>query len=50
MFTLLLQSLASVLVGLEAILKFTPDVYFDTMGFAFTLPVFKMFGTNIYEY
>ncbi|XP_022644829.1 GDP-Man:Man(3)GlcNAc(2)-PP-Dol alpha-1,2-mannosyltransferase-like [Varroa destructor] len=43
-FTLLLQSLASVLVGLEAILKFTPDVYFDTMGFAFTLPVFKMFG------
>ncbi|OQR68872.1 GDP-Man:Man(3)GlcNAc(2)-PP-Dol alpha-1 [Tropilaelaps mercedesae] len=42
--TLLMQNLASVVVGLEALLKFTPDVYLDTMGYAFTLPVFKLIG------
>ena len=36
---MLFQSLASALVGLECILRFTPDVFCDTMGAAFTYPV-----------
>jgi alpha-1,2-mannosyltransferase len=42
--TLLLQSLGSVLLGAEALLKLIPDVYFDTMGYAFTYPLFKLLG------
>jgi alpha-1,2-mannosyltransferase len=30
-FTLLLQSLASMMVGWEALSKFSPDVFLDTM-------------------
>ena len=37
--TMLFQSLASLLVGLECILRFPPDVFCDTMGAAFTYPV-----------
>lgn len=43
-FTLLGQSLGSVFLGLEALFKFVPDVYIDSMGYAFTLPLFKWFG------
>lgn len=43
-FTLLGQSLGSVILGLEAICKFCPDVYIDSMGYAFTLPIFKYIG------
>jgi alpha-1,2-mannosyltransferase len=39
-FTLLLQSLAEFFVGLEAMYKFLPDVFIDTTGCPFTLPVF----------
>ena len=42
--TLLGQSLGSIVLGLEALWKFTPDVYIDTMGYAFTLPLFKYLG------
>ena len=42
--TLLGQSLGSVLLGLEAIFRFCPDVYIDSMGYAFTLPIFKYIG------
>ncbi|KAI8097480.1 GDP-Man:Man(3)GlcNAc(2)-PP-Dol alpha-1,2-mannosyltransferase 1 [Halteromyces radiatus] len=38
-FTLILQSLASVLVGYKALIQLVPDVYFDTMGYAFTYPL-----------
>ncbi|CAO3590276.1 unnamed protein product [Absidia cylindrospora] len=38
-FTLLLQSLASMLVGYNALIQLVPDVYFDTMGYAFTYPL-----------
>ncbi|KAI9469760.1 MAG: mannosyltransferase [Benjaminiella poitrasii] len=38
-FTLILQSLASIIIGYEAISKLVPDVYFDTMGYAFTYPL-----------
>ena len=30
--------------GYEALTMFCPDVYIDTMGYAFTLPLFKVFG------
>lgn len=43
-FTLLMQSLGSVVLALEALCAAQPDVYIDTMGYAFTLPVFKWLG------
>lgn len=43
-FTLLGQSLGSILLGLEALCAFPPDVYLDTMGYAFTLPLFRFIG------
>jgi len=42
--TLLGQSFGSVLLGIEALFKCAPDIYLDTMGYAFTLPLFKYFG------
>ena len=45
-FTLLGQSLGSIALGLEALCKFTPDIYIDTMGYAFTLPIFKYIGDS----
>lgn len=41
-FTLLGQSLGSMVLGWEAMMKFVPDVYIDTMGYAFTMPLFKL--------
>ena len=43
-FTLLGQSIGSMLLGLEALWKFVPDVYIDTMGYAFTYPIFRFIG------
>ncbi|KAM7357389.1 ALG11 alpha-1,2-mannosyltransferase [Cochliomyia hominivorax] len=43
-FTLLGQSIGSMILGLEALLKFPPDIYLDTMGYAFTLPLFRFIG------
>ncbi|XP_039601162.1 GDP-Man:Man(3)GlcNAc(2)-PP-Dol alpha-1,2-mannosyltransferase isoform X2 [Polypterus senegalus] len=43
-FTLLGQSLGSVVLGCEALLKCIPDIYIDSMGYAFTLPIFKFLG------
>lgn len=40
-FTLVLQSLGSMVLGMEAFLKLNPDVYIDTMGCAFTFPIFR---------
>ncbi|CAO3645221.1 unnamed protein product [Mucor fragilis] len=42
-FTLILQSLASLIIGYEAISKLVPDVFFDTMGYAFTYPLVHYF-------
>lgn len=36
---MLFQSLGSMAVGLECIVRFPPDVFCDTMGAAFTYPV-----------
>ncbi|KAJ6615416.1 mannosyltransferase [Mycena sp. CBHHK59/15] len=38
-FTLLGQSLGSVVLAAEALSLFVPDAYIDTMGYAFTLPL-----------
>ncbi|XP_011214462.1 GDP-Man:Man(3)GlcNAc(2)-PP-Dol alpha-1,2-mannosyltransferase [Bactrocera dorsalis] len=43
-FTLLGQSLGSIILGLEALCKFPPDIYIDTTGYAFTLPLFRYIG------
>lgn len=43
-FTLIGQSLGSVILGFEAIWKCVPDVYIDTMGYSFTYPLFRYLG------
>lgn len=43
-FTLLGQCLGSVVLGLEALINCRPHVYFDTMGYAFTYPLFRWFA------
>ncbi|XP_063537760.1 GDP-Man:Man(3)GlcNAc(2)-PP-Dol alpha-1,2-mannosyltransferase [Cydia strobilella] len=40
-FTLLMQSLGSMVMGLEAFMKFNPDIFIDTTGYAFTYPIFR---------
>ncbi|XP_055613036.1 GDP-Man:Man(3)GlcNAc(2)-PP-Dol alpha-1,2-mannosyltransferase isoform X1 [Uranotaenia lowii] len=43
-FTLLGQSLGSMVLALEGLLNLQPDVFIDTMGYAFTYPVFSYLG------
>ncbi|XP_033222084.1 GDP-Man:Man(3)GlcNAc(2)-PP-Dol alpha-1,2-mannosyltransferase isoform X2 [Belonocnema kinseyi] len=43
-FTLLGQSLGSMWLGWEALSALQPDIYIDTMGYAFTYPLFKYIG------
>jgi len=43
-FTLLGQSLGSIFLGWEALCACRPDVFIDTMGYAFTLPLFSLVG------
>lgn len=43
-FTLIGQSLGSVILGFEAIWKCVPDIYIDTMGYSFTYPLFRYLG------
>ncbi|KAF7323809.1 hypothetical protein MKEN_00602100 [Mycena kentingensis (nom. inval.)] len=42
--TLIGQSMGSVGLVLEALWKFVPHAYIDTMGYAFTLPVVRLLG------
>jgi alpha-1,2-mannosyltransferase len=41
-FTLLGQSVGSLILGAEAVIRFTPDYYIDTMGYSFTYPLFRL--------
>ena len=41
-FTLLGQSVGSIFLGWEALTEFVPDLYIDSMGYAFTLPLFRI--------
>ena len=43
-FTLIGQSLGSMVLGFEALFKLIPDFYFDSMGYSFTYPIFKYLG------
>ncbi|KAM9346786.1 GDP-Man:Man(3)GlcNAc(2)-PP-Dol alpha-1,2-mannosyltransferase-like [Symphorus nematophorus] len=43
-FTLLGQSAGSMFLGWEALTAFVPDLYIDSMGYAFTLPIFRYLG------
>eukprot|EP00929_Paragymnodinium_shiwhaense_P114202 TRINITY_DN82531_c0_g1_i1.p1 TRINITY_DN82531_c0_g1~~TRINITY_DN82531_c0_g1_i1.p1 ORF type:complete len:510 (-),score=108.19 TRINITY_DN82531_c0_g1_i1:53-1582(-) len=43
-FTLLGQSGGSLLLGYEALCEFVPDVMLETMGYAFTYPLFRLVG------
>jgi glycosyltransferase involved in cell wall biosynthesis len=43
-FTMLMQSIGSVVVGMECILKIAPDIFCDTTGAAFTYPWAKLYG------
>lgn len=43
-FTLAGQSFGSVILALEAVCKLTPDFFIDTMGYAFTYPIFSLAG------
>jgi alpha-1,2-mannosyltransferase len=42
--TMLGQSLGSIWLGLEALRAARPDVFLDTMGYAFVLPLFRWLG------
>ena len=42
--TMLMQSLGSIVVGMEAFGRVVPDILFDTTGFAFIYPIFKWLG------
>ncbi|XP_051914747.1 GDP-Man:Man(3)GlcNAc(2)-PP-Dol alpha-1,2-mannosyltransferase [Hippocampus zosterae] len=43
-FTLFGQSIGSIFLGWEALTEFVPDIYIDSMGYAFTLPLFRFLG------
>ncbi|KAH8114787.1 glycosyltransferase family 4 protein [Phellopilus nigrolimitatus] len=45
-FTLLGQSVGSMILAWEALTKLIPDVYIDTMGYAFTFPVVRVLGAG----
>lgn len=42
--TILGQSIGSVVLGFEALLKFAPHVFVDTTGYAFVIPLFSWLG------
>ena len=48
--TLIIQGLASILLGWEAVNGFTPDVYIDTHGLPFTYFVAKLAGCRVGSY
>lgn len=48
--TMLMQSLASVIVVAEALFRGTPDVFVDTTGFAFSFPVAWLAGCSVGAY
>ncbi|KAK4799826.1 hypothetical protein SAY86_025191 [Trapa natans] len=49
-FTMIGQSLGSILLSWEALRRFTPIIYFDTSGYAFTYPIARLFGCKVICY
>ena len=48
--TLFLQNLMSIFVALQAAYNLVPEVYMETIGFTYTLPVFKLFNCTVITY
>jgi len=48
--TLLFQNLGSILLACEAAYRITPEIYMETIGFTFTLPVFKLLRCTVITY
>lgn len=48
--TLLFQNIGSILVAIEAAYRMVPEVYIETIGFTFTLPIFKLHRCNVITY
>ncbi|KAJ2799393.1 asparagine-linked glycosylation protein, partial [Coemansia guatemalensis] len=46
-FTLLMQSLGSVILACQALHRFCPDIFIDTVGFAFTYPTVALLSSKI---
>eukprot|EP00904_Undaria_pinnatifida_P014133 jgi/Undpi1/9850/HiC_scaffold_28.g12304.m1 len=49
-FTMLAQSMASMMLAAEALFRGTPDVFVDTTGFAFSFPVAWIAGCSVGAY
>ena len=49
-FTMLGQSFGSIILAFYALLQFSPDIFIDTTGCAFTLPIAYMFGCRTAAY
>lgn len=49
-FTLLGQSLSSIILAIEALFKLNPLVVIDTMGYPFTYWLFRLFGCKVISY
>lgn len=49
-FTMLAQSVASMVLAAEALCRGTPDVFMDTTGFAFSFPVAWLAGCSVGAY
>lgn len=43
-FTMFGQSVGSIFLGIEALLKLNPHVFIDTMGYSWTFPIFSLLG------
>lgn len=48
--TMLFQHLGSIMLAFEAAYRLVPEVYIETIGFTFTLPVFKFHGCKVMTY
>jgi hypothetical protein len=50
-FTMVMQALASIVVGIDCLCQLVPDVYFDTTGAAFSYPAARLLaGCTVISY
>lgn len=48
--TMLFQHLGSIILACEAAYRIVPEVYIETIGFTFTLPIFRFHGCKLITY
>ena len=46
-FTLAGQSLGSIILALEAVIKLNPEIIIDSMGYSFTYPLWRLLGSKV---